>query len=155
MNRSLPYPCSNAAQHPQHTMPAGQTIDESGYPSARTSGSIASAPGYPSADGSIVNDDEYVYVLPMREIMQVDYFHGILRDLGPVAQMMDESEPDILASEMFSTHRDGRTVRAIITLQRRWRKKRLQCRIHTVRMMLLCTARTRAEHRWIRSRILE
>ena len=54
---------------------------------------------------------------------------GILRDLGPVAQMMDESEPDILASEMFSTHRDGRTVRAIITLQRRWRKKRLQCRI--------------------------
>ena len=52
------------------------------------------APGYPSADGSIVNDGEYVYVLPFREIMQVNYFHGILRDLGPVA--VDESVPDIL-----------------------------------------------------------
>ena len=66
--------------------------------------------GFSSADGSIVNGDEYVYVLPFREIMQVDYFHGILRDLGPVAQMMHESVPDILASQMFSTRRDGRTV---------------------------------------------
>ena len=77
------------------------------------------------ADGSVVEDGGYVYVLPLHQIRQVDYFHGALPDEGPVAQMM-EDEIDILASEMISTDRDGRTVQAIITLQRRWRTKRLQ-----------------------------
>ena len=77
-----------------------------------------------SADGSFVNDGEYVYVLPLKQIRQVDYFHGTIPGLGPVAQMK-EDEVDILASEMFSTRRYGRTVRAIITLQRRWRGKKL------------------------------
>ena len=82
------------------------------------------AEAYSSADGSFVNDGEYVYVLPLKQIRQVDYFHGTIPGLGPVAQMMDD-EVDILASEMFSTRPDGRTVRAIITLQRRWRGKKL------------------------------
>ena len=78
-----------------------------------------------SADGSVVRDDEYVYVLPLRQIRQIDYFHGTLPGQGPVAQMVIDDGPDILASEMFSTRPDGRTVRAIITLQRRWRRKKL------------------------------
>ena len=81
--------------------------------------------GCPSADGSVVRDGEYVYVLPLRQIRQIDYFHGTLPGLGPVAQMIVDDGPDILASEMFSTRPDGRTVRAIITLQRRWRRKML------------------------------
>ena len=82
------------------------------HPAASSSGQ-----GHPSADGSVVNDGEYVYVLTLRQIRQIDHFHGTLLDLGPVAQMM-EDEADILASEMISTRHDGRTVRAIITLQR-------------------------------------
>ena len=76
-----------------------------------------------SADGSVVRDGEYVYVLPLGQIREIDYFHGTLPDLNPVAQMIVDDGPDILASEMFSTRPDGRTVRAIITLQRRWRRK--------------------------------
>ena len=78
------------------------------------------------ADGSVVEDGGYVYVLPLQQIRQVDYFHGTRPGEGPVAQMMEDDEIDILASEMISTDRDGRTVQAIITLQRRWRTKRLQ-----------------------------
>ena len=112
--------------------------------------------GYPSADGSLVNDGDYVYVLPLYEIREVDYFHGTIDGEGPIAQMVPD-EVDIFASEMFSTRHDGRTVRAIITLQRRWRKKRLRSRIHTARMMLQHTARTQADRMalrawWIRSR---
>ena len=40
----------------------------------------------------------------------------------------EDDEVDIKASEMFSTRRGGHTVRAIITLQRTWRRKRLQPR---------------------------
>ena len=109
-----------------------------------------------------MNDSVYVYVLPIREIMQIDYFGGELGFWVPVAQMAvdesdSESEPHFLAAEMFSTRCDGRTVRATITLQRRWRKKRLRSRIHTARMMLQHTARTQADRMalrawWIRSR---
>ena len=74
----------------------------------------------------MVMDDESVYVLSENRIRQVDYFHGVLKDGGPVAQMMESDEEDILASDMISTRRYGRTVRAIVTLQRAWRRKRLR-----------------------------
>ena len=119
MNRSFPYPPSTTARHPQHTEPAEHWLQDGPFP---------------SADGSVVNDREYVYVLPLHQIRQVDYFHGTLPGLGPVAQMM-EDEVDILASEMFSTRRYGRTVRAIITLQRRWRRKRLHHSRNTLGML--------------------
>ena len=83
-----------------------------------------------SADGSIVMDKDWVYVITddfhgHGEVMQIDYFHGEAKNEGPVAQMMQD-ELDILASEMISIRHSGRTVRAIITIQRQWRKRRRQ-----------------------------
>ena len=47
-----------------------------------------------SADGSIVMDKDWVYVIH-GEVMQIDYFHGVRPDEGPVAQMMQYKLPSL------------------------------------------------------------
>ena len=89
-------------------------------------------------DGSRLEDKDFVYIIPTAYppeirrlgvlptgILQIDYFHGILPGGdGPVAQMNDGAETNVLASEMFAINRPSWIVRCIITLQRRWRKWR-------------------------------
>ena len=55
--------------------------------------------------------------------MRIDSFDRH-RVHGPVAQMMDQEESDIYASEMFSLQWPSRTVRAVKQLQRIWRQRR-------------------------------
>ena len=71
-------------------------------------------------DGSLVHNGDYVYVLPLGEVMQIDYFHGCNCNGSPVCQMMDEDESDFVASELIALQR-GFVANRIINVQRRWR----------------------------------
>ena len=101
-------------------------------------------------DGSVVKDDQLVYVLsnsPMRKedghgpIQRIDYFHGLKRpfrdifgtpqaqmhadeaDVGiPIAQMHTD-EANVLATEMISIN-GGFTVQRIKKFQKKWRARR-------------------------------
>ena len=80
-------------------------------------------------DGSVVSDGEYVYVLPLGEVMQIDYFHGCIENRNgiriPVCQMMDEDESNFVASELIALQR-GFVADCIINVQRRWRRLRAE-----------------------------
>ena len=70
-----------------------------------------------SSDGSLVRDGDFVYVLldppPVAgRLLQIDYFHGIKWG-EPMAQMMDNDETDVMASEMIA-------VKFIAALWRTW-----------------------------------
>ena len=75
------------------------------------------------ADGSVVRDFEWVYVLsiPLYErIKQIDYFHG-----WNIAQMNDEYESNIPQKVMIPLcyhTAPGILTRRIIAIQRLWRK---------------------------------
>ena len=78
-------------------------------------------------DGSLVDDGDYVYVLPLGEVMQIDYFHGCIDENRngiriPVCQMMDDFKSDFVASELLGLR--GFAAIRIINLQRRWRRLR-------------------------------
>ena len=80
-------------------------------------------------DGSLVADGDYVYVLPLGEVMQIDYFHGCIDENHngipiPVCQVRDDSESNFLASELISLR--GFVAIRIINLQRRWRQRQLR-----------------------------
>ena len=87
-------------------------------------------------DGSLVQDNMYVYVLgncranPFYHICgakyryrfgvgKVDYFHGLIRGV-PMCQMW-QTEETVSATEMINISK-GYTVVRIIHLQRRWRR---------------------------------
>ena len=76
-------------------------------------------------DGSLVHDGDYVYVLPLGEVMQIDYFHGCNCNGSPVCQMMGEDESDFVASELIALQR-GFVANRIINVQRRWRRLRAE-----------------------------
>ena len=74
-------------------------------------------------DGSLVNDRDFVFVLPADDrdpetkvaggrILQIDYFHGLIGGI-PIAQMMDDDETNVWATEMLA-------VKFIRQLMRTW-----------------------------------
>ena len=75
------------------------------------------------ADGSVVQDGDWVYVLnvPLDEsVNQIDYFHGWY-----IAQMNDEYETDVLVTTMIPLYYrtvPGNLTKRIIAIQRIWRK---------------------------------
>ena len=73
-------------------------------------------------DGSVILDDDAAYSFCRRGprgMVQVDYFHGLIRGV-PMAQLKTEAEEPVRADEMISAVR-GPTIKAIVCLQRRWR----------------------------------
>ena len=79
------------------------------------------------ADGSVVRDFEWVYVLsiPLYErIKQIDYFHGMV-DHEVIALMNDKYESDIPSRWMIPLYYHtfpGSLTKRIIAIQRLWRK---------------------------------
>ena len=80
------------------------------------------------ADGSVVRDEEWVYVLsiPLYErIKQIDYFHGMV-DHEVIALMNDEYESDIPSMWMIPLYYHtfpGSLTKRIIAIQRLWRNR--------------------------------
>ena len=69
-------------------------------------------------------DGNEVYVLdaPFHlRIDRIDYFHGMVGN-SPMAQLLSEEEPNVLARDMVPLEWWGNTVKRITVLQRKWRK---------------------------------
>ena len=85
---------------------------------------------YYGADGSELQSMDEVYVLtkpiwPIADtIHTIDYFVGSLPGMGPLAVMTSSREDVIYAFEMFCIARKGPIMRAIVYVQRRWRRMR-------------------------------
>ena len=78
-----------------------------------------------AADGSILQDGDKVYVLDVPfhlRIDRIDYFHGMVGN-SPMAQLLSEEEPGVLARDMVPLGWWGNTVKRITVLQRMWRKR--------------------------------
>ena len=76
------------------------------------------------ADGSIVQDNDNVYLLdaPFQDrVTKIDYFHGFRIGI-PTAQLWDEDEA--LALNMVQLGWRGKAVYCITVLQRKWRTRR-------------------------------
>ena len=70
-------------------------------------------------------DGDKVYVLdvPFRlRVDRIDYFHGMVGN-SPMAQLLSEEEPGVLARDMVPLGWWGNTVKRITVLQRMWRKR--------------------------------
>ena len=77
------------------------------------------------ADGSIISDDDDVYLLEGRfpdRVMKIDYFHGFHIGVA-TAQLYDEDETQALALNMVQLASWGVAVHCITVLQRKWRKR--------------------------------
>ena len=73
-------------------------------------------------DGSRLMDGDAVYANPLKKTLRhIEYFHGIHKGWGPIAQMY-EDEDDVFAFEMFAIHRGGTVIQSIIYIQRAWRQ---------------------------------
>ena len=77
------------------------------------------------ADGSIISDDDDVYLLEGRfqvRVTKIDYFHGCHIGVA-TAQLLDKDGTEALALNMLQLAPWGVAVHCITVLQRKWRKR--------------------------------
>ena len=85
------------------------------------------------ADGSLIRDGDFVYMLGSRRVLQVDYFYRFLPDVGAVGKMI-EFKIRFYAYEVVSASK-GILVFAVSAIQRKWRKgSYTRSRKHSLRL---------------------
>ena len=81
------------------------------------------------ADGSILQDDDWVFHVRWNEVIQIDYFDGMSALCGHAVCQLKEDEWDTYAPLMVRLPRPGETYlcgiinRRIRTIQRAWRQR--------------------------------